>query len=137
MILLFFFFFFDKKIFNEPEVTAMRAAPIYSSMCNAYLTIIIHTLTLISHTYIENGFFQNALDTLARMDSASVLPTLNTFTIIFTLCGKLQDPELANHWYDRYLQSGLASDEKSVASAISMFSKCELLGKARDISILL
>jgi PPR repeat len=84
--------------------------------------------------YQEAGQLQKALDLFSQMDKIGVVQNVLTFITLFLLCGKLQDGQLAVKLYSRFQSNGFLHGEYSASAAISMFSKCKQLEKARNIS---
>lgn len=57
------------------------------------------------------------------------------FSLLFSICGKLQNRTTAKQIFDEWEKTRLSHSESSVVSAVSMFIKCSMLEKARQISL--
>jgi hypothetical protein len=90
---------------------------------------------LIFPKYQQAGQLQKGLQLFSQMEQEDIISNDQTFVSLFVLCGKLQDQQIAFKLYNKLIiSSGKLQNEYSASAAISMFVKCGLLEKARQIS---
>ncbi|XP_057853781.2 pentatricopeptide repeat-containing protein At5g66520 [Cryptomeria japonica] len=83
--------------------------------------------------YAQNGFFENALETLKQMQLAGVRPNSTTFASILPACAKIGALEQGMHIHQRIMEGGFLSDIVVGNALLDMYAKCGSIDKAREL----
>ncbi|KAI3444895.1 hypothetical protein Pfo_001560 [Paulownia fortunei] len=94
---------------------------------NAYMwNTIIRAMT-------HNGFYAKALEFYAEMSKLEVKPDNYTFPSVINACGSLMDFEKGRIVHEHVMELGFESDLYINNALINMYSRCNELGRAREV----
>lgn len=113
-----------------------KSSSMWNHMIQLYLWY-IQALTniLTANTYFQSGQYAKGIKLIAQMQQEGKSPDVQTFTTLFSICGKLKDSKLTNQIYTYWSASGMTHTEFTASSSIAMLTKCGMIDQAVAVLI--